>query len=130
MTSLPGCVHPAKLSHGPAPEPPQDAFRELSDRKARKQVFKLSYKSDENAETLSCLSGLGAGQSSQELGVLGSVDFSLNHDVSQKGRWLEGRVPGGAGGELELIYPLISRLLRKRMHHWISHIIEKPECSG
>lgn len=55
------------------------------------------------------VSGLGTGQSCQVLDIEGSVDFSLNPDVSRKGRWLEGWVPGGAGGgpELELIYPAV-----------------------
>ena len=109
LMSLPGCVHPAELSHGPAPEPPQDAFRELSDRKARKQVFTLSYKPEENTGTLSCLSGLGAEQSCQGLGHWGVSTFPWIRTWAGKGGgWKGGFQEEPAEGlELEL-YVLVS----------------------
>ena len=109
LTSLPGCVHPAELSHGPAPEPPQDAFGELSDQKARKQVFKLSYKLEENTGTLSCLSGLGAGQSCQVLGYWGVSTFPWIMTWAGKGGGWKGgfQEEPAEGPELELIYPAV-----------------------
>ena len=80
-------------------------------RKARKQVFTLSYKPEENTGTLSCLSGLGAEQSCQGLG---HWECRLS---PESGREQEREVAGRAG----------SRRSRQRVWSWSSFILPSPE---